>query len=68
LYCIVSVILFIAAMNLIIKTGDRETRGPKTKSYVNLLPQRVFMDDLTITTQSHIQTRWIVTALEDVVS
>jgi hypothetical protein len=66
--CTVSVILFIAAMNLIIKAGDRETRGPKTKSDIRLPPQRGFMDDLTITTESHIQARWILTALEDVVS
>ena len=61
-------ILFIAAMNLIIKAGDRETRGPKTKSDIRLPPQRGFMDDLTITTESHIQARWILSALEDVVS
>ena len=66
--CTVSVIQFIAAMNLIITAGDRETRGPKTKSNVRLPPQRGFMDDLTITTESHIQARWILTALEDVVS
>ena len=62
------VILFIAAMNLIIKAGDREIRGPKTKSDIRLPPQRGFMDDLTITTESHIQARWVLKALEDVVS
>ena len=66
--CTVSVILFIDAMNLIIKAGDRETRGPKTKSDIRPPPQRGFMDDLTITTESHIQARWILSALEDVVS
>ncbi|XP_052268375.1 uncharacterized protein LOC127869754 [Dreissena polymorpha] len=66
--CTVSVVLFIAAMNLIIKAGDRESRGPKTQTDIRLPPQRGFMDDLTITTESHIQARWILSALEDVVS
>ncbi|XP_052236077.1 uncharacterized protein LOC127847893 [Dreissena polymorpha] len=66
--CTVSVVLFIAAMNLIIKAGDRESRGPKTQTNIRLPPQRGFMDDLTITTESHIQARWILPALEDVVS
>lgn len=66
--CTVSVILFIAAMNLIMKAGDRETRGPKTKSDIKLPPNRGFMDDLTITTESHIQARWILNPLEDVVT
>ncbi|XP_052240804.1 uncharacterized protein LOC127851227 [Dreissena polymorpha] len=66
--CTVSVVLFIAAMNLIIKAGDRESRGPKTQTDIRLPPQRGFMDDLTITTESHIQARWILSALKDVVS
>jgi len=66
--CTVSVILFIAAMNLIMKAGDGKARGPKTKSDIRLPPNRSFMDDLTITTESHIQARWILNALEDVVA
>ncbi|XP_052280954.1 uncharacterized protein LOC127878469 [Dreissena polymorpha] len=55
-------------MNLIIKAGDRESRGPKTQTDIRLPPKRRFMDDLTITTESHIQARWILSALEEFVS
>jgi len=57
------VIVFIAPMNLIMKAGDRET-----KSVIILQPNRSLMDDLTITTESHIQARWILNALDDVVT
>ena len=63
--CTISVALFIMGMNLIIKAADRETRGPLTESGVRLPPNRGFMDDLTITTQTHIQARWILKALDD---
>ncbi|XP_033747101.1 uncharacterized protein LOC117332324 [Pecten maximus] len=62
--CTISVILFVMGMNLIIKAADRETRGPKTSSGVRLPPNRGFMDDLTITTTTHVQARWIISALE----
>ena len=55
-------------MNLIIKVADRETRGPLTKSVVRLPPNRGFMDDLTVTTQTHVQAGWILKALEDTTS
>ncbi|XP_060062635.1 uncharacterized protein LOC132543183 [Ylistrum balloti] len=54
-------------MNLIIKAADRETRGPKTSSGVRVPPNRGFMDDLTITTTTHVQARWILSALEETV-
>lgn len=63
--CTVSVALFIMGMNMIIKAADRETRGPLTEAGVRLPPNRGFMDDLTITTETHVQARWILTALEE---
>ncbi|XP_060082190.1 uncharacterized protein LOC132561508 [Ylistrum balloti] len=65
--CTISVILFVMGMNLIIKAADRETRGPKTSSGVRVPPNRGFMDDLTITTTTHVQVRWILSALEETV-
>ncbi|XP_060083178.1 uncharacterized protein LOC132562453 [Ylistrum balloti] len=65
--CTISVILFVMGMNLIIKAADRETRGPKTSSGVRVPPNRGFMDDLTITTTTHVQARWIMSALEETV-
>ena len=55
----------IMGMNLLNKAASRETRGPKTDSGERLTPNRVFIDDLTITTQTHIQARWVLSALED---
>ncbi|XP_071138809.1 uncharacterized protein [Mytilus edulis] len=50
------------------KAAERETRGPKTDSGIFPPATRGFMDDLTVTTSSHIQARWILTALEEVVT
>ncbi|XP_069139210.1 uncharacterized protein [Argopecten irradians] len=63
--CTISVILFVMGMNMIIRAGERETRGPKTSSNIRQPPNRGFMDDLTITTDTHVQARWILTALEE---
>ncbi|XP_063418448.1 uncharacterized protein LOC134701249 [Mytilus trossulus] len=66
--CTISVILFVMGMNMIIKSGERETRGPKTSTDIRQPPNRGFMDDLTITTDTHIQARWILKALEETVT
>ncbi|CAC5406837.1 unnamed protein product [Mytilus coruscus] len=65
---IISPILFIMSMNIIMKAAERETTGPKTESGIFLPATRGFMDDLTVTTSSHIQARWILLALEEVVT
>ena len=56
------------AVNLRITAAEWETRGPLMESGVCLLTVRGFMDDLTITTQPFIQSKWVLSALEDVVS
>jgi hypothetical protein len=63
--CTISVILFVMGMNMIIKAGERETRGPKTATNIRQPPSRGFMDDLTITTDTVVQARWILAALEE---
>ena len=55
-------------MNMMIKAGERETRWPKTSSNIRQPPNRGSMDDLKITTHTHIQDRWILTALEEIVA
>ena len=50
---------------MIIKAADREIRGPLTEAGVHLPPNRGFTDDLTITTESHVQARWSLSALEE---
>ena len=66
--CTVSPILFIMGMNIIMKAAERETRGPKMNSGIYQPANRGFMDDLTVTTKSHVQARWVLSALEEVVS
>ena len=66
--CTISPILFVMGMNLIIRAAERETLGPKTVSGIRLTTNRGFMDGLTISTESHIQARWIQQSLEDTVS
>ena len=55
-------------MNIMINAALRETRGPKTESVIHLQSTRGFMDDLTLTTTTHVQARWMLTALTDVAS
>ena len=64
----VSVVLFILGMNLLINAARRETRGPKTELGIYLPSSRGFMDDLTLTTATHVQARWMLAALTDVAS
>ena len=64
--CTVSEVLFIMGMNLLINAARRETRGPKTESGIYLPSSRGFMDDLTLTTATNVQARWMLAALTDV--
>ena len=55
-------------MNLLTNAVRRETREPKMESGIYLPSSRGFMDDLTLTTTTHVQARWMLTALTDVAS
>lgn len=63
----ISVILFIMGMNLIIKSAERESREPKASSGICLPSYVGFMDDMTVTTETYIQARWILKALDETV-
>ena len=63
--CTVSVILFAAAMNLIVKSVERVNRGPQLRSGVRQPPMRIFIDDMTITTKTAIEGRWTLENLEE---
>ena len=63
--CTISVVLFVMGMNLIINAAKRDTRGPKAASGIYLPPVKGFMDDLTLTAKTHIQARWMLSALEE---
>lgn len=45
-----------------------KTRGPKKKSETYQLPIKGFMDDLAVTTTKDVQTRWVFSLLEGIVT
>jgi len=65
--CTISVTLFSAVMNLMVKSVEKMSRGPYLTSGMSQLPIRVFIDDMTITTQTVIEGKWTQQELENVV-
>lgn len=63
--CTILPILFIMGMNVLITAAGKVSRGPTMESG-NQPPMRGFMYDLTITTSTYVQPRWILKALDDV--
>ena len=62
--CTVSIIIFIIAMNIILKRAEQESRGPK----VNDIRQpscRAFVDDITVITESFVGGKNILKCLEN---
>ncbi|KAH3752212.1 hypothetical protein DPMN_186825 [Dreissena polymorpha] len=55
-------------MNHLINAAKSETRGANTESRIHLPSSRGFIDDLTLSTTTHVQARWMLTALTDVAS
>lgn len=66
--CAVSPILFVMGMNLIITAARKETSGPMMDSGVWQPTIWGFFDDLTTTTSTHVQAKWVLTKLGEVVS
>ena len=62
--CTISVIVFAAAANLLVKAAEKKSRGPVLKSGSKHSPTRVFMDDMTITAKSIVEGRWMLEDLE----
>ncbi|XP_060552477.1 uncharacterized protein LOC132713820 [Ruditapes philippinarum] len=54
----ISVVLFATAMNLIMKSAEKTSRGPKMASGSIQPPTRAFRDDMTITAKSYVEGRW----------
>ena len=52
--CTISPILFVMGMSMLTRAAERETRGPQMNSGIYQPPIRGFMDDLTVTTTTHI--------------
>lgn len=64
--CTISVVLFIAAMNLLLTVGAIQCRGPKADDGTRHPTCRAFMDDVTLMTPSIQGTQWILNALEKI--
>lgn len=62
--CTVSVVLFVAAMNLLLDAGRTQCRGPKAVDGTRHPACRAFMDDVTVMTPSIQGTQWILSALD----
>ena len=62
--CTISVTLFAAAMNLIVKSAEKASRGPRMASGSLQPLGRAFMDDMTITAKSVVEGRWTLEDLE----
>ena len=61
-------ILFVMSMKIIMNAAEKETLGPKMNSGIEQPVIRGYMDDPTTTTIFHIQARWVLKALDDVVT
>ena len=61
----ISVMLFALAMIMLVNSAEVECRRPLPKSCVRQPPIRAFMDDLTVTTTSVPEKRWILKSLEE---
>lgn len=65
--CTLSVVLFSASMYVLVKAAEKECKGPVMSSGTKQPPTRAFMDDLTVTTKSLIEGRWMLNALETLI-
>ena len=63
--CTISPILFVIGMSMLTRAAEREreTRGPQMNSGIYQPPIRGFMDNLTVSTTTHIQAGWVLSAL-----
>ncbi|XP_077352497.1 uncharacterized protein prkg2l isoform X1 [Festucalex cinctus] len=62
--CTISVSLFVAAMNLLLKAGESQCKGPTALDDTRHPACRAFMDDITVMTPFILGTRWVLSALE----
>ena len=62
--CTLSVVLFTLTMTWLVSSAKKETKGPKTKSGQQQENSRLFMDDLNTTTETIVQTSYLLRKLE----
>ena len=61
--CTLSVVLFSLAMTYVVLSVKKETKGPKLSSGHYQVNSRLFMDDITTTTETIVQTRSLINKL-----
>ena len=62
--CTLSVVLFTLTMTWLVVSAKRETKGPKSTSGQQQENSRLFMDDLNTTTETVVQTRYLLQKLQ----
>ena len=63
--CTLSVVLFSLTMSWLVESVKRETKGPRTSTGQRQANSRLFMDDITTTTETVPQTRHLLEKLAD---
>ncbi|VDH90515.1 Hypothetical predicted protein [Mytilus galloprovincialis] len=58
--CTISVVLFSAAMNMLVKSAEKMSRGPVMSSGVSQPSTRAFIVDMTITAKSALEGKWML--------
>ena len=61
--CTLSVVLFTLTMTWLVKSAEKETKGPITDSGQQQKNSRLFMDDLNTTTETTVQTKYLLNKL-----
>ena len=64
--CTISVIIFAAAVNLLLKSVENQGRGAISRTGTVQPPTRAFMDDMTVMTRTIQQGRWTLNDLNDI--
>ena len=64
--CTISVIIFAAAVNLLLKSVENQSRGAISRTGTVQPPTRAFMDDMTVMTRTIQQGRWTLNDLNDI--
>ena len=63
--CTLSVVLFSLTMSWLVESVKKETKGPKTSSGQRQVNSRLFMDDITTTTETVPQTKYLLEKLAE---
>ena len=63
--CTMSVVLFSLAMTMLVVSAKEETKGPIMSSGLRQINSRLFMDDIATTTETLVQTKYLLEKLNE---